>query len=77
LSCFTRDGFCTMAPSSGSKKSTQSNSDSDSDTEQHRARRMNGLARCLIIVMTCLERPRKWEKSLGLHSRTLGLEWLS
>jgi hypothetical protein len=31
LSCFTRDGFCTMALSSGSKKSTQSDSDSDSD----------------------------------------------
>jgi hypothetical protein len=29
LSCFTRDGFCTMALSSGSKKSTQSDSDSD------------------------------------------------
>jgi hypothetical protein len=41
LSCFTRDGFCTMALSSGSK------------------RRMNGLACCLIIVMTCLERLRK------------------
>jgi chromosome segregation ATPase len=33
LSCFTRDGFCTMALSSGSKKSTQSDSDSDSDDE--------------------------------------------
>jgi hypothetical protein len=33
LSYFTRDGFCTMALSSGSKKSTQSNSDSDSDDE--------------------------------------------
>jgi hypothetical protein len=31
LSCTTRDGFCTMALSSSSKKSTQSNSDSDSD----------------------------------------------
>jgi hypothetical protein len=31
LSCFTRDGFCTMALSSGNKKSTQSDSDSDSD----------------------------------------------
>jgi hypothetical protein len=29
LSCFARDGFCTMAFSSGSKKSTQSDSDSD------------------------------------------------
>jgi hypothetical protein len=33
LSCFTRDGFCTRALSSGSKKSTQSDSDSDSDDE--------------------------------------------
>jgi hypothetical protein len=31
LSCFARDGFSTMALSSGSKKSTQSDSDSDSD----------------------------------------------
>jgi hypothetical protein len=33
LSCFARGGFCTMALSSGSKKSTQSDSDSDSDDE--------------------------------------------
>jgi hypothetical protein len=33
LSCFARDGFCIMALSSGSKKSTQSDSDSDSDDE--------------------------------------------
>jgi hypothetical protein len=33
LSCFARDDFCTMALSSGSKKSTQSDSDSDSDGE--------------------------------------------
>jgi hypothetical protein len=33
LSCFARDGFCTMALSSGSKKSTQSDSDFDSDDE--------------------------------------------
>jgi hypothetical protein len=31
LSCFARDGFCTMALSSGSKKSRQSDSNSDSD----------------------------------------------
>jgi hypothetical protein len=35
LSCFARDGFCTMALSSGSKKSNQSNSDSNSDDEVH------------------------------------------
>jgi hypothetical protein len=33
LSCFARDGFCTMSLSSGSKKSTQSDSDSESDDE--------------------------------------------
>jgi hypothetical protein len=33
LSCFARDGFCTMALISGSKKSTQSDSNSDSDDE--------------------------------------------
>jgi hypothetical protein len=33
LSCFTRDGFYTVALSSGSKKSTQKDSDSDSDDE--------------------------------------------
>jgi hypothetical protein len=33
LSCIARDGFCTMALSSGSKKSTQSDSDSESDDE--------------------------------------------
>jgi hypothetical protein len=64
LSCFARDGFCTMALSSGSKKSTQSDSDSESDDEvlvrfPSCARRMRGLVPCLIIVMTCLERQRK------------------
>jgi hypothetical protein len=33
LNCFARDGFCTMALSSGSKKSTQSDSNSDDDDE--------------------------------------------
>jgi hypothetical protein len=33
LSCFARDGFCTMALSSDSKKSHQSDSDSDSEDE--------------------------------------------
>jgi hypothetical protein len=35
LSCFTRDGFCTMALSSGSKKSNQSDSESDFEDEVH------------------------------------------
>jgi hypothetical protein len=33
LTCFVRDGFCTMALSAGSNKSTQSDSDSDSNDE--------------------------------------------
>jgi hypothetical protein len=33
LSCFARDGFCTMALSSDNKKSTQSDSDSESHNE--------------------------------------------
>jgi hypothetical protein len=33
LSCFARDGFCTMAQSSDNKQSTQSDSDSESDDE--------------------------------------------
>jgi hypothetical protein len=33
LSCFTRGGFCSMALSSSSKKSTRSDSDSESDDE--------------------------------------------
>jgi hypothetical protein len=33
LSCFAIDGFCTMALSSGSKKSNQRDSDADSDDE--------------------------------------------
>jgi hypothetical protein len=33
MSCFTRNGFCTMVLSSGSKKSNRSDSDSDSDDE--------------------------------------------
>jgi chromosome condensin MukBEF ATPase and DNA-binding subunit MukB len=35
LSYFARDSFCTMALSSGSKKSTQRDSDSESDKEVH------------------------------------------
>jgi hypothetical protein len=64
LSSFARDGFCTMALSSGSKKSTQSDSDSESDNEVRDElpflrQKMNGSVLCLIIVMTCLERQRK------------------
>jgi hypothetical protein len=64
LSCFTRDGFCTMALSSGSKKSTQRTRTPIPMTRcvvnfPSCARRMRGLALCFITVMTCLERPRK------------------
>jgi hypothetical protein len=64
LSCFTRDGFYTMALSSDNKKSTQSDSDSDSDDEVRDElpflRQQNErLARYLITVMTCLERTRR------------------
>jgi hypothetical protein len=64
LSCFARNGFCTMALSSGSKMSTQSDSESIPTTRcvmsfPSCARRMRGLARCLIIMITCLKRPRK------------------
>jgi hypothetical protein len=64
MSCFARDGFCTMALSSGSKKSNQSNSDSDSDDEVRDEfpflRQENErLGLLLIIVMTCLERLRR------------------
>jgi hypothetical protein len=63
LSCFARDGFCTMALSSGSKKSTQSDLDSDSNDEVHDElpflRQENEQFGLLIIVMTCLERLRK------------------
>jgi hypothetical protein len=53
-----------MALSFGSKKRTQSDSDSYSDDEVYDKlpffdMRMNGLACCLIIMMTCLERPRR------------------
>jgi hypothetical protein len=64
LSCFARDGFCTMALSSSSKKSTQATRPPTPTTRcvmnfPSCVRRMNGLAFCLIIMMTCLERLRK------------------
>jgi hypothetical protein len=64
LSCFTGDGFCGMARSSDSKKSHQSDSHSDSEDEVRDelpscVRRMNVLASCLVIVMTCLQRSRR------------------
>jgi hypothetical protein len=69
LSCFARDGFCTMALSSGSKKSTQSDSYSDSDDEVRDERLGSLLDNCDDMLREA--------KSLGLHSRILGLERLS
>jgi hypothetical protein len=64
LSCLARDDFCIMALSSGSKKSNQIDSALTPTTRCEMnfpscIRRMNGLACCLIIVMTFLERPRR------------------
>jgi hypothetical protein len=62
LSCFARDGFSTMALSSGSKKSTTRTLSPTTRCVMSFpscARRMNVLVLCLIIVMTCLERQRK------------------
>jgi hypothetical protein len=82
LSCFTRDGFCTMAPSSGSKKSTQSDSDSESDDEVRDElpfllQENEQLGTLLDNRNDMLREAKKMRKSLGLHSRMLGLEWLS
>jgi hypothetical protein len=82
LSCFARDGFCTMALSSGNKKSTQSDSDSESDDEvrdefpflRQESERLGTL---LDNRDDMLREAKKMKKSLGLHSRVLGLEWLS
>jgi hypothetical protein len=72
LSCFAGDGFCDMARSSGSKKSHQSDSNSDSLTRYVMSflscvRRMSVLSSCLITMMICLERPRRYGKNLGPH----------
>jgi hypothetical protein len=61
LSCFTRDGFCTMALSSSSKKSTQRDSDSDSDDE------VGNLKNIWLIDSGCLRHMTKdkgWFSSL-------------
>jgi hypothetical protein len=59
LSCFARDSFCTMALSSGSKNRTLIPTTRCVMNFPYCARRMRGLALCLITAMTCLERPRK------------------
>jgi hypothetical protein len=82
LSFFARDDFCTMALSSGSKKSTQSDSDSDSDDEvcnelpflRQENERLGSL---LDNRDDMLGEAKKMRKEHRLHSRMLGLEWLS
>jgi hypothetical protein len=82
LSCFARDGFYTMALSSGSKKGTQSDSDSDSDDEVHDElpflRQENERLGLLLDNRDDMLRvAKKMMKELRPHSRMLGLEWLS
>jgi hypothetical protein len=60
-SCFARDGFYTMALSSGPRgahRATRTLTPTTSCVMNFPScvRRMNGLARCLIIVMACLEK---------------------
>jgi hypothetical protein len=64
LSCFARDGFCTMALSSTARRAHRATQTLTPTTRcvmnsPSCARRMNGLACCLIIVMTCLEKLKK------------------
>jgi hypothetical protein len=64
LSCFARDGFCTMALSSAARRAHRATRTLIPTTRcvmnfPSCASRMRGLARCLITAMTCLERPRK------------------
>jgi hypothetical protein len=64
LSCFTRDGFCTMALSSAARRAHRATWTLSPTTRcvinfPSCARRMRGMDLFLIIVMTCLERPRK------------------
>jgi hypothetical protein len=64
LSCFARDGFCTMALTLAARRPHRATRTLIPTTRcvmnfPSCARRMRGLALCLITVMTCLERPRK------------------
>jgi hypothetical protein len=82
LSCFARDGFCTMALSFGSKKSTQSDSNSDSDDEVRDElpflRQENERLGLLLDNRDdMLRETKKMRKELWLRLRMLGLEWLS
>jgi hypothetical protein len=73
LSFFARDGFFTMVLSSGSKKSTQSDSDSEPDDEVRDELPL--LRQENERLGTLLD--NRDEMLTGLHSRMLGLEWLS
>jgi hypothetical protein len=64
LSCFARDGFCTMALSSGARRAHRVTRTPASTMRcvmnfPSCIRRMNDLACCLIILSTFLERPRR------------------
>jgi hypothetical protein len=68
LSLFTRDGFCTMALSSGARRATRATQTPTPKTRYEMnfpscVRRMNDLACCLIIMMTCLERRKNEERA--------------
>jgi hypothetical protein len=79
LSCFARDNFCTVALSSGSKKSNQSDSDSDSDDEVHDElpflRQENERLSLLLDNRDdMLREAKKMRKELRFRLRMLGLE---
>jgi hypothetical protein len=82
LSCFARDGFYTMALSSGSKESTQSDSYSDSDDEvcdelpflRQENERLGSL---LDNRDDMLREAKKMRKELKVSLKDVGLEWLS
>jgi hypothetical protein len=82
LSFFARDSFCTMALSSGSKKSTQSDSDSESDDEvrdelaflRQENERLGSL---LDNRDDMLREAKKMRKRLRASLEDARLEWLS
>jgi hypothetical protein len=84
LSCFARDGFCTMVLSSDSKKSHQSDSNSDSEDEVHDElpflRKENERLGLLLDNRDdMLREAKKMRKEIraGPRFRMLGLKWLS
>jgi hypothetical protein len=82
LSCFARDGFCSMVLSSGRKKSHQSDSNSDSEDEVrdelpflHQENERLGLL--LDNHDDMLREAKKMRKELRASLEMLELEWLS